>query len=294
MKQQIVNDTQYRAPVFPDGLYLDAKPTVGSFNAVTSDGVAKAIAQGGGGGGGGGASYTAGNGIAIDGDEISVKAAGGVSVTSDGVAVNIDTNNLKLNSSDKVTLKCPVPTLAGSFDVGKFVVVDSIDGSAVPTYGLASALPTLTGQAGKVLTVNSGATGVEWASAGGGGAYIADFRNFASMTTNQKKALAEAIGAAAGAGTPVYAKFDSITGGGGQTPNARFVPLVDFYFDDSYTYWFKFIAPFDWSDSEDSYAPHRGLNVVNFYNSDWAPNPHTLTDEFFEGTFTKMNPAPHR
>ena len=71
--KKIINSTgeQYK-DILTDELVLDATPTEGSFNSVTSDGVAKAIAAG-----GGGTEYSAGDGIAISEGEISAKLADG-------------------------------------------------------------------------------------------------------------------------------------------------------------------------------------------------------------------------
>ena len=44
MKKQIVSETKQYQPSFPDALLLDDTPKVNSFNGVTSDGVARAIA----------------------------------------------------------------------------------------------------------------------------------------------------------------------------------------------------------------------------------------------------------
>ncbi len=44
MKKQIVSETKQYQPSFPDELLLDDTPKVNSFNGVTSDGVARAIA----------------------------------------------------------------------------------------------------------------------------------------------------------------------------------------------------------------------------------------------------------
>ena len=63
----------------------------------------------------------------------------------------------------------PVPALADNQD--KVLAVKS-DGSAAEWRDghavVQAGLPTITGQGGRVLTVNSGATGLEWSSAGGG------------------------------------------------------------------------------------------------------------------------------
>jgi hypothetical protein len=70
MKKHINSATEQFQDEYTDNWVLDDTPTEGSFNAVTSDGVAKAIA------GGGGSSYTAGDGISIADDAISVKVDG--------------------------------------------------------------------------------------------------------------------------------------------------------------------------------------------------------------------------
>lgn len=97
MKKQIVSETKQYQPSFPDELLLDDTPKVNSFNGVTSDGVARAIAGASGGvpyvtesdngkvltaiydeGGAavewaeaqGGDSYTAGDGINISGQNV--------------------------------------------------------------------------------------------------------------------------------------------------------------------------------------------------------------------------------
>ena len=67
-----INSTDKFIDVNTGTLVLDTTPTKGSFNAVTSDGVATAIEQGGGGGG----SYSAGNGVSISEGTISAKVDG--------------------------------------------------------------------------------------------------------------------------------------------------------------------------------------------------------------------------
>lgn len=97
--RKIINSTHTYEETVTDTLILDAVPTVNSFNGVTSDGVARAIAGGGNvpapeeGDDGkvltvvdgaaawaeaqGGSSYTAGNGIAITNNEIKVRVKDG-------------------------------------------------------------------------------------------------------------------------------------------------------------------------------------------------------------------------
>ena len=183
-----------------------------SLNPVTGAAVATAIAQGGGGvpeydaedankvlkvdaqgeelvWGTAGGSYTAGNGIDITGDEISVAiGSGGIQIDfsdntlmigdADYHMVYVDDGSIKVrhdstisesvdgDSNGQLGVANPVPT-PGANDANKVLTVSDANGN----YGWASApteLPSVTGNAGKVLTVNSGATGVEWASAGGG------------------------------------------------------------------------------------------------------------------------------
>lgn len=106
--QKIINsNTAKYQPMLTDNLVLDDKPTVNSFNTVTSDGVARAIAG----------------------------ASG------------------------------EVPAVTES-DNGKVLTAVYDEGGAAVEWAEAQGggtdLPELTGNAGKVLAVNSGATGVEW------------------------------------------------------------------------------------------------------------------------------------
>lgn len=108
--QKIINsNTAKYQPMLTDNLVLDDKPTVNSFNTVTSDGVARAIAG----------------------------ASG------------------------------EVPAVTES-DNGKVLTAVYDEGGAAVEWadaqGGGTDLPELTGNAGKVLKVNSGATGVEWAN----------------------------------------------------------------------------------------------------------------------------------
>lgn len=80
MKKIINSAEREYTPVETQNLVLDDTPTEGSFNCVTSDGVAKAIAEG-----GGGTEYTAGDGISIADGEISAKVDGTtIQVNADG------------------------------------------------------------------------------------------------------------------------------------------------------------------------------------------------------------------
>lgn len=76
MKKHINSASKQYQDEYTDNWVLDDTPTKCSFNAVTSDGVAKAIEQG------GGSSYEAGDGIAINEGTISTKV--------DGTTININ------------------------------------------------------------------------------------------------------------------------------------------------------------------------------------------------------------
>ena len=170
-------------PVVTGEIVLDAVPTEGSLNSVTSDGVAKAIAEGGGSytagdgidisegeisakvdgttiqvnadgeleaiGGGGGGSYTAGAGIYIDNDEISAllgNSSGGMQFDDDGIA--IDWTYME-NSSDGTLV----------------AITDGVGGTS--GIKVANPVPDTTGaSSGDVLTI--GQNGPEWAAPSGG------------------------------------------------------------------------------------------------------------------------------
>lgn len=82
--KKIINSTndKYEAQLTEEWV-LDDTPTEGSFNAVTSNGVAKAIAEG------GGTTYTAGDGIDITAGEISAKLADGSGLRFDDGGLQI-------------------------------------------------------------------------------------------------------------------------------------------------------------------------------------------------------------
>jgi hypothetical protein len=108
MRKIINAEGQEFVPVSTDDLVLDAVPTVNSFNSVTSDAVARAVAG----------------------------ASGEVPQVTE-------------NDNGKV--------LTAIYDAG---------GPAVEWGEPADELPSISGNAGKVLKVNAGATGVEWGEAG--------------------------------------------------------------------------------------------------------------------------------
>lgn len=105
MKKQIISATKNYEPSTVDELLLDDTPKVNSFNFVTSDGIARAIAG-----------------------------------TSGEVPVVTEGDNGKI--------------LTAIYDEG---------GAAVEWADAPQELPSTLGTAGQVLTVNDGATGVEWA-----------------------------------------------------------------------------------------------------------------------------------
>ena len=130
-------------PVLKDEMVLDTTPTVNSTNPVTSDGIARAIAG----------------------------ASGEVPVVTENDNGKILTAIYDEGGPAVEWANAPsgVPEYTTSDD-GKVlgVVVDST--GETPVAGLdwveeTKELPSITGQAGKLLTVNSGATGVEWADA---------------------------------------------------------------------------------------------------------------------------------
>lgn len=90
--KKINSATENYEDIVTTEMVLDDTPTKGSFNSVTSDGVAKAIEQG---GGGGGSSYTAGNGVSI--------SEGTISANVDGSTIGFDASG-KLKSLVEGTL----------------------------------------------------------------------------------------------------------------------------------------------------------------------------------------------
>lgn len=126
MKKIINSASKQYVPVDTENLVLDDTPTEGSFNSVTSDGVAKAIA---GGGGGGGTTYSAGDGISIseeneisakvDGTTIGVNESGelealggggssleagdAINIQNDKINVRVDVDSIKIKSDTVVS-----------------------------------------------------------------------------------------------------------------------------------------------------------------------------------------------
>ena len=100
--KKIINsaDKQY-VPVDTENLVLDDTPTEGSFNAVTSDGVAKAIA-----GGGGGTEYSAGDGISIAEGEISAKVDGStIGINASGELEALGGGGSSLEAGDAINIQ---------------------------------------------------------------------------------------------------------------------------------------------------------------------------------------------
>lgn len=108
-------------------------------------------------------SLTAGTNISISNNTISATdttytAGTGLSLT--GTAFSVDTTVVATQTDLGNIRQVPSSTSA---DEDKVLTVNS---SGVPEWADApTELPTVTGNAGKILTVNSGATGVEWADA---------------------------------------------------------------------------------------------------------------------------------
>ena len=116
---------------------------------VNSDGELEAI-------GGGGSSYTAGSGVKIANDVISLNIGAGLKFDGAGGPVYV---------------QYPLPMPKTLSAQGKYLqVTDSESGTMAWT--AINGVPDYTiSDAGKVLTVNSGAIGVEWATPSGGGGY---------------------------------------------------------------------------------------------------------------------------
>lgn len=135
---KIINDENksYR-PVLTDKLVLDAKPTVNSFNTITSDAVARAIA---------GASGEVPQVTETDNGKVltAVYDEGGAAVEWADAPVSL-------------------PDMTGND--GKILgAVDNSGTMEAQWINPPDGLPSVTGNAGKVLKVNAGATGVEWAN----------------------------------------------------------------------------------------------------------------------------------
>ena len=139
MKKQIVSETKQYQPSFPDELLLDDTPKVNSFNGVTSDGVARAIAGASGevpvvtesdngkvlkaiydeGGPAvewgeveSGATYTAGDGIDIDAQNVvSVKAGNGLSIGNASGQGQIQLSSSRVSNGDSASYANDICTL---------------------------------------------------------------------------------------------------------------------------------------------------------------------------------------
>lgn len=185
---KIINDENksYR-PVLTDKLVLDAVPTVNSFNSVTSDAVARAIA---------GASGEVPQVTESDNGKVltAVYDAGGAAVEWAESAGGL-----------------PDTTGASQGDV-LTIGSSGAEWAAVPTE-----LPASLGTAGQVLTVNAGATGVEWASAQSGSSYTAG----AGIEISQQNAISVSTDNAT-------LDFDAVdtTLTSNALPTAQFTPTV--------------------------------------------------------------------
>lgn len=149
--------------VTTDTLVLDDRATEGSFNAITSDAVYRAI------------SVDPGNV-----PEVGSGDNGKVLTASYGEGGG---------SFGWASAPVPEPELPAytASDDGKVLMV--VNGSTPPDYtpvpGWASPFPSLTGNAGKVLTVSNHEYGVEWATpSGGGGGGSATFNTTFNLVKN--------------------------------------------------------------------------------------------------------------
>lgn len=289
-----INSTDKFIDVNTGTLVLDTTPTEGSFNAVTSDGVAKAIAQGGGGGAGGDIYYVQDSDTPatimeqVNAGKVPVlKRGGGFYYLANG-------NGSLFTRTSALGMNAP-----GYID--GYYIADSRTSVAAANHFTNNIVPSFTpaaggnrGDDGKFLTAFPGATGemeLSWADRS---VYIIDFGDYANWDTNKKMKTANLLGTLASSGTTLpVVKLDSIVGGNNRTPNARFLPLRDFYFvveDINFT--FTFAAPFQWWDADHS-AYVFGIESAQFLYADWAGG-FSWADSFYQGNFSIMNPAPHR
>lgn len=195
---------------------------------------------------GGGSSYTFTDGISEVGGTVSLSAHDAASVLVDGgtaglttnsegslaVAVDDTTIELELDQYDQAHLhvKNPLPACDAS-DAGKVLSVDSsgsagweaskslaagsgisiTETSGVVTIAASDELPAKSASdAGKVLTVNSAGTGVEWSSVGGGGSCKVEIIDLPSADTQDQTTvtnLYNSISAALSAGKTVIGKI---------------------------------------------------------------------------------------
>lgn len=286
-----INSTDKFIDVNTGTLVLDTTPTEGSFNAVTSDGVAKAIAQGGGGGGAGGDIYYV-QGTDTPATIMAQVSAGKVPVIKNEYGLYYMANG----NGSLFTRTRALGTNASGYMDG-FLIEDTV-ATAIPfTNNIAPSFTPTTGShrgdEGKFLTAAPGANGemeLSWADRS---VYIIDFGDYGNWDTSKKQQTASLLNTLASSGTTIpVVKLDSIKGGDSHTPNARFLPLRDFYFSDVDDFTFTFEAPFSWWDADQS-ANVFGIESAQFLNAPWAGG-FSWADNFYQGSFNLMNPAPHR
>lgn len=204
---KVINDANQKfEPVTTETLVFDTVPTEGSFNAVTSDGVAKAIAEG---GGGGGDIFVATKGTTSYQDIVAAAGVGKAVVVVDSSDDSqiplsyIDSSyahfikpeitdseygmrfrDVAVNTSDQWGTNQTVSNLPSyaNPDNGKVlqIVRPGGTGNATPYWMTPSNVPAVTASDdGKVLQATySGGTGsYSWAtpSGGGGGAFYAEY-----------------------------------------------------------------------------------------------------------------------
>lgn len=159
-----INSTDKFIDVNTGTLVLDTTPTEGSFNAVTSDGVAKAIAQGGGGGGAGGDIYyvqgtdTVSSIVAAIGEgKLPIIMTGRKGQTPYYLTHNYNNTELTFSSIGRVSAK-------SAMTIGFITVTGSVEDAEQSERVVLPAMTT--SDYGKVLTVVEGDEGpeLEWAS----------------------------------------------------------------------------------------------------------------------------------
>lgn len=201
MKKHINSATEQYQDEYTDNWVLDDTPTEGSFNAVTSDGVAKAIEQG----GGGGTTYTAGDGISIsdenvisaDFSDVQAKLTAGSNISiDDGVISATDTT---YTAGSNISIDDGVISATDTtYTAGSNISIDN---------GVISATDT-TYTAGSNISINDGViSATDTTYTAGSGVSIANGEISADYTAVQAKLTA-------GSGIDITGNTISATGGG--------------------------------------------------------------------------------
>lgn len=179
MKKQIVSETKQYQPSFPDALLLDDTPKVNSFNGVTSDAVARAVA---------GASGEVPQVTENDNGKVlkAIYDEGGPAVEWGEATVDQTYDATSTNAQSGVAVAGAlaginqVPNF-GLLNARQFLTVDEL-GEHTQWAGINQVPASTSYDADKVLTVNAQGTPA-WATAGGGSSYTAG--NGIDITANE-------------------------------------------------------------------------------------------------------------